>query len=123
MSKIFRLLETKNEAEHGVEYDVVWRCYSCGTTSEKGTFRTVRTWTDYGYEYECVCNTCESDLTAEDGEGEPVCDGCGGYGWYCDECRVALCGECWQWYETPEGEPDEYEHPGECPNPGPLRSR
>ena len=63
-------------------------------------------WTDCGTEYECVCNTCESELTAMDGEGTPQCD-CGTYDWYCYKCNKCMCNECWKWFDVPE-EPDEY---------------
>jgi len=120
MSNLFEkitLLVPAPKREDEEEYKVVWRCYSCGITSETGTFRTDKTWTDYGYEYDCVCDTCESSLTAEDGEGTPECEDCNySYGWYCDQCLKTMCQECWKWFPTPDGEPDEYLCP-ECDPP------
>jgi hypothetical protein len=101
-TKVFTVKEDEEE------YKCVWKCYSCGIDSESGTFSTHKQWTDYGYEYDCVCNTCGSDLTAEDGEGTPSCEEHDNYDWYCDKCRKTMCAECWKWFDTPDGEPEEY---------------
>jgi hypothetical protein len=87
---------------------VVWRCYSCGIDSDKGSFRQEITHTYCGTEYDCVCNTCESEYTFQWGEGEPICEECGNIGWYCGDCSKTMCDECWNWFNTPEGEPEEY---------------
>jgi hypothetical protein len=102
-TKVFTVVE--DDDDDGI---VLWKCYSCGIDSEKGTFRTDKWWTDCGYEYDCICNTCESDNTAMDGEGAPSCDEHDNYDWYCDKCRKTMCAECWKWFDTPDGEPEEY---------------
>ena len=107
----WKKLEVSEEEGPEEEYKVVWRCYSCGASSDEGgTFREHKMWTDYGYEYDCICNTCESDHTAEDGESAPECPDCPAYSsdWYCDTHRKTCCSECWEWFDTPDGEPEEY---------------
>lgn len=88
----------------------IYRCYGCGTTSEKGTFTDYH---DYHGDLESIsCNTCDSDNTNMDGEGEPECSSCGAPCWWCEKCSKARCGECWKTY-TSEYEPLE-EICGDC---------
>jgi hypothetical protein len=102
-TKVFTIKKDEDESDARC----IWKCYSCGIDSEAGGFSTVKQWTDYGYEYDCVCDTCGSEHTGEDGEGTPECD-CGALDWYCDKCRKTMCQECWTWFDTPGGEPEEY---------------
>ena len=82
-----------------------WKCYACG--NEIG-FHTVSIWTDYGYEYDCVCDKCGSDHTFPNGEGEPLHE-CGECGWDCWKCNMFCCEECWEWKpKREEGEEKDY---------------
>ena len=83
------------------ESPIIWRCYACGNTSKEKGFYTHQYWTDYGYEYDCVCNACGSDDTAEDGQGEPLHE-CGELGWDCWKCNKFCCSECWKWFDKRE---------------------
>lgn len=92
----------------------VWKCYSCGNDSDKEGFHMSETWTDYGYEHDCICNACYSDDTAFYGEGEPSCS-CGSLGWDCFDCNKFCCEECWEWKEKRELHEEESYVCNECP--------
>jgi hypothetical protein len=110
-----KLVQTTNDDilqpfDNGRDDPVVWRCYSCGNTSDDKTtngFHQVTYDTACGYEYDTECGECGSLNTFFDGEGEPECEECSNLGWYCYKCNKSKCGECWTWFVV-EKEPKDY---------------
>lgn len=92
------------------EYPYVHQCFSCGNTSREKGFRGGVHDSPYsGREYWTECSACGSENTDEEGAGMPDCE-CGRtWDWYCDPCGMTCCSECFVWFPTPFGEPEEYE--------------
>ncbi len=93
-------METTISASEVEESPTVWRCYCCGSTNG---FEKVEYWCG---DFDVECCGCSSVNTALDGEGVPECLECGNQDWFCNNCEIAKCEECWKWFPASE-EPEE----------------
>ena len=109
---IFKVLGTEvvGFGEEDEDFSVVWRCFDCGASSEKGDiFNQIEYFSPwYGTDYDSECDNCGSVNTGEEGSGAPRCPNCLLNDWYCWKCNHSKCGECWEWFGCPDGEPEEY---------------